>query len=120
MDGESKCNCQRCGNPIAFPLELNNTETECPHCGKATTLQVPRVRALPLETVPAISGSAPIPKEVSKDDFAALGFILAAIFPIGGIVVGLIQLTKGKSGLGAATIIASILCGIFWLAIFTD
>jgi hypothetical protein len=38
MNGKSKCNCQRCGNPIEFPNDLNNLDIECPHCHKQTTL----------------------------------------------------------------------------------
>lgn len=115
MEGEAKCNCQRCGQPIAFPVEYQNTEATCPHCGKETTLAVPRIRALATE--PAPSGRA---DKSTSNDFMAIGFILAGIFPIGGVVIGIIQLTRGRGPLGAGTIIASIVSGFIWLAIFSS
>lgn len=44
MSNEAKCNCQRCGESIAFPVEMAGQDTACPHCGRETTLLVPQVR----------------------------------------------------------------------------
>lgn len=41
MTGEPQCACQRCGKRIVFPIDLQNTEIECPHCHKLTTLLLP-------------------------------------------------------------------------------
>jgi len=38
---DAKCNCQTCGQPIAFPPELHNTPIECPHCTAETLLLIP-------------------------------------------------------------------------------
>ena len=115
MEGESKCNCQRCGQPIGFPLDLHNTEITCPHCGRATTGALPRVRALPPEPAhypPAIAAPAPAG---NANNFMALGFILALIFPLGGLAIGISQLARGFVGLGLATILASFLLAFMWV-----
>lgn len=44
MSNEAKCNCQRCGEHIAFPIEITGQEIICPHCGRETTLLLPEVR----------------------------------------------------------------------------
>lgn len=41
---EVKCDCQRCGQHIAFPLEMAGQDVTCPHCGRETTLLLPQVR----------------------------------------------------------------------------
>lgn len=50
MNGEAKCNCQRCGGHIAFSPETDGQDVTCPHCGKETTLRTSapesRIRAV--------------------------------------------------------------------------
>jgi hypothetical protein len=104
----SKCDCQRCGNPIEFPTELHNTETSCPHCGKATTLNA--VRAVP---------PAPTAGPAPKRNYTALGVvgILTAIFlPIIGFFIGIYLLAKGQSARGCICLGLSILAGLGWFA----
>ena len=43
MSEEAKCDCQRCGQPIAFPQEMARQDVSCPHCGRETTLFLPQV-----------------------------------------------------------------------------
>jgi DNA-directed RNA polymerase subunit RPC12/RpoP len=93
MDGESKCNCQRCGQPIAFPIDLNNTETTCPHCGKATTLIVPRVRAVTPDLAPsnyAASGTANNSAYGELGGLVLAGYLTAIFMPLIGFIIGII------------------------------
>ncbi|HTB84963.1 MAG TPA: hypothetical protein VK742_15010 [Candidatus Sulfotelmatobacter sp.] len=41
MSEESKCNCQHCGEYIAFPSEAAGQTVECPHCKNETSLSLP-------------------------------------------------------------------------------
>ena len=41
MSEESKCNCQHCGEHIAFPNEAAGQTIECPHCKNETLLSLP-------------------------------------------------------------------------------
>jgi len=36
--GFVKCDCNHCGTHLEFPLELDQTAIECPHCGEQTIL----------------------------------------------------------------------------------
>ena len=116
MEGEVKCNCQRCGKPIAFPLDLNNTEATCPHCGKATTLLLPRAE----QRIRAVSSPA---KESAYGDLGGLvlaGYLTAIFLPLIGFIIGIILLTKNRPGSGIGCIIVSVICGIIALAIFSS
>ena len=42
--GYTTCSCKSCGNRIEFPSHGVGEEIDCPHCGKKTTLFVPRKR----------------------------------------------------------------------------
>lgn len=87
MNNEAKCDCQRCGNPIAFPVDLLNTEVECPHCHKATTLIVPppesRIRAIQSPSVSSMHGQRIEPAlrqpALVKPKSALAGVVLAIL-----------------------------------------
>jgi len=114
MEGEAKCNCQRCGQPIAFPLDLHNTEAECPHCGKATTLQAPVIRALPrAPAAMALPPTAP----ADAGSLIVAGYVTAIFLPIVGFIIGIILLGKNQVGSGIACIIVSFICGFIWAAV---
>jgi predicted RNA-binding Zn-ribbon protein involved in translation (DUF1610 family) len=113
MEGETKCNCQRCGQPIAFPLDLNNTEAPCPLCGMETTLQAPRIRAL--------ARNNPQPTEIENyTTLVVVGFVGTLIIPLIGFIAGIYLIVKGKAGVGAVMLVLSILLSIIWLAAFSD
>ena len=44
MSEEAKCDCQHCGEHIAFPGEAAGQNVTCPHCGYETALFLPQVR----------------------------------------------------------------------------
>ena len=44
MSVEAKCDCQHCGEHIAFPGEAAGQNVTCPHCGYETALFLPQVR----------------------------------------------------------------------------
>jgi DNA-directed RNA polymerase subunit RPC12/RpoP len=51
MSAEDKCECQHCGEHIAFSSEAAGQTVECPHCGKETQLFVsPQAKPVPKET----------------------------------------------------------------------
>jgi hypothetical protein len=119
MDGEAKCNCQRCGQPIAFPLNLHNTEADCPHCGKTTTLVVPQIRALPRQeysAAPSVQTSA----NSENNGLVVAGYVAAILMPLVGFIIGIILLAKNKVGSGIGCIIVSVICGIIWLALLNS
>jgi hypothetical protein len=41
MSNEAKCDCQQCGEHIAFPREADGQTIECPHCKRETLLSMP-------------------------------------------------------------------------------
>jgi len=43
MSEYAKCNCQRCGQGIEFPVAGDGQDVTCPHCGRETTLIVPQL-----------------------------------------------------------------------------
>jgi DNA-directed RNA polymerase subunit RPC12/RpoP len=123
MDGEAKCNCQRCGQPIAFPLDLHNTEAACPHCGKTTTLIVPRVRAAAPDSAPVVIAAPASAKNSPYGDLGGLvlvGYLTAIFMPLIGFIIGIILLTKNRPGSGIGCIIVSVICGFIALAIFSS
>jgi 4-hydroxy-3-methylbut-2-en-1-yl diphosphate synthase IspG/GcpE len=78
---DAKCDCQRCGNPIAFPVEMDGNEVECPHCNRTTTLNI---------SVPKSSNK----KETSEEN--KLAFILLPIFIIGCVIFFIIKAQQQK------------------------
>ncbi len=121
MSDEAKSDCQRCGQPIAFPIDLHNTEVECPHCHKATTLLVPspesRIRAIPAPAISTPQG------QTSSRDLDALiisGYLTAILLPLIGFIIGIILLGKNRPGSGIACIVISIACGLIWLAVISN
>jgi predicted RNA-binding Zn-ribbon protein involved in translation (DUF1610 family) len=123
MDSEAKCNCQRCGQPIAFPIDLHNTETTCPHCGKATTLIVPRVRAVTSDPAPAnytVSGSTNNSTYGDLGGLVLAGYLTAIFMPLIGFIIGIILLAKNRPGSGICCILVSAICGFIWMAIISS
>lgn len=45
--GFVKCACTHCKGRIEFPVEMNGTTVECPHCNEKTTLGLPAPPAAP-------------------------------------------------------------------------
>ena len=41
MSAEAKCECEHCGEHIAFPSEAAGKTVECPHCKNVTLLFLP-------------------------------------------------------------------------------
>jgi hypothetical protein len=132
MNNESKCNCQRCGQPIAFPADMINQEIECPHCQKATTLIAQnRVRALPAEQ-PYQSVSAPWERPglpplasanvaaKSNEGLILAGYLCGFLLPIVGFIIGIILLARNSVGSGIGCIIVSAICGFIWIAILSS
>jgi hypothetical protein len=122
MTEEAKCDCQRCGQPIAFPIDLHNTEVECPHCHKATTLLIPspesRIRAIPAPAAPAPQGQTSAYGELGG--LVLAGYLTAIFMPLIGFIIGIILLGKNCPGSGISCIIVSLVCGSIWLAIISN
>src|SRR5262245_36496024 len=75
---EAKCSCQRCGNHIAFPIDLTDSTVACPHCGQQTPLTLD----LPAPSSPHPSAAelvnafgAPVPR-TKVGLFYQLGLVL--------------------------------------------
>jgi DNA-directed RNA polymerase subunit RPC12/RpoP len=113
LPGESKCDCQRCGQPIAFPVDLHNTEVECPHCHRATTLLIPSPSARVRKADSLPPGTEPLPDPT-------LAYVLAIILPLIGFFFGVWLMGKKQSGHGAAVMALSIFAALFWLLIFSQ
>jgi DNA-directed RNA polymerase subunit RPC12/RpoP len=113
MSEESKCNCQRCFQSIAFPSEMAGQDVTCPHCGRETTLSKPTVRkaetAIAQPAEPAIAESTIV-----------CCYVLSILLPIVGFFCGLWLMTKKQSGHGAACMAISIFCFLIALAIFSQ
>ena len=121
MSEEAKCDCQRCGQPIAFPIDLHNTEVECPHCHKATTLLIPspesRIRAIPAPAVAAPQGQTSAYGEL--EGLVLAGYLTAIFLPLIGFIIGIILLGKNRPGSGIGCIVVSLVCGSIWLAVIS-
>jgi hypothetical protein len=121
MSEEAKCDCQRCGQVIAFPIVLHNTEVEYPHCHKATTLLIPspesRIRAIPAPAVSAPQGQTSAYDELGGRVLAR--YLTAIFMPLIGFIIGIILLGKNRPGSGICCIIVIVVCGIIWLALIS-
>ena len=121
MSEEAKCDCQRCGQPIAFPVDLHNTEVECPHFHKATTLLIPsletRTRAIPVPAAPPPPGQKPAD---DLDTLIIIGYLTSCLLPLIGFIIGIILLEKNRPGSGLGCVIVSLICGAIWLALISD
>lgn len=126
MIEDSKCDCQRCGNPIAFPIDMHNEEVECPHCHKATTLIVSRpeqrIRAInsPLDKSADPKNTTNKSEQGDLEGLIMAGYVTALLLPIVGFIIGVILLSKNRTGSGLGCIIMSIACGFIALAIFSN
>jgi len=50
----NKCSCHECGKHLKYPVEYEGTEIACPHCGEATLLLQPQIKATqPIPSTPA-------------------------------------------------------------------
>jgi predicted RNA-binding Zn-ribbon protein involved in translation (DUF1610 family) len=100
MDDEANCNCQRCGQSIAFPINMHGQDVPCPHCGRETTLTLPMVR----KAAPA--ALTPSEKPMNKNGERQLATkILMVIITIAAIAIAILiynwrvnSLTNAMSG----------------------
>jgi len=81
MSDESKCDCQHCGEHIAFPSEAAGQDVTCPHCGGETTLVLPKDRRDNPDSNPLV------PRDESKSEMpdaqkALIGIIGIAVITI--------------------------------------
>lgn len=61
----------------------------------------------------AATQSAPKPRD--KDgDLAVLGYVLAVLFPVGGLVVGIALLGKSRIGPGLAVLLTTVVSVAVW------
>jgi hypothetical protein len=125
MTGESRCNCQRCGKPIVFPIDLHNTDVECPHCRKSTTLRVPE---------PSLHGSSPSSRvrkgetppvitSTPKTDYSivgAVGLACSILIPFVGFFIGIYLLAKRQPARGCVCMAISIIAGLGWLILINS
>lgn len=68
MDGESRCSCGNCGQPIAFPPESNNTWATCPTCSATTLLLAPEPESGETARATTEPKPPPVPKPTSKEE----------------------------------------------------
>jgi hypothetical protein len=83
------------GQPIAFPIDLNNAETICPHCGKATTLIVPRMRAVTPDPASSNYAASGATNNSAYGELGA-GYLTAIFMPLIGFIIGIILLAKNR------------------------
>lgn len=84
MSIEAKCDCQRCGDHIAFPPEMDGQDITCPHCGRETTLCLPKTD----KTNP--DSNAPMPQGEQKPEMSGERMLLFGILGIVAVAVPLI------------------------------
>jgi DNA-directed RNA polymerase subunit RPC12/RpoP len=116
MSEESKCNCQRCGQSIAFPSEMAGQDVTCPHCGRESTLLFPQVRKADPDPV------SPIPIEtvaIAESTLIAC-YVLSVLLPLVGFFCGVYLITKKAGGHGAACMAVSIFSVLVWAAILSS
>jgi hypothetical protein len=118
MTEEAKCDCQRCGNPIAFPLDLHNSEVQCPHCHKATTLSVPSASAR------VHKATAPVFDErrqgLIRQSTMISSYALAFLIPIAGFFAGIYLMAKKETGHGVAVMAISVIWAVVLTAIIVS
>jgi DNA-directed RNA polymerase subunit RPC12/RpoP len=83
MNSEVRCNCQRCGEKIAFSSEMAGQDVTCPHCGRETTLLLPQVR----KTDP--DSNAPASYDEQKSEMPDVTKVLFGIIGIAVVVISL-------------------------------
>lgn len=83
MSDEAKCNCQQCGERIAFPPEMAGKDVTCPHCGRETTLILPQVKKADSDP------NALVPRDESKSETSDATKILFGIIGIAVIAIPL-------------------------------
>ncbi len=91
MSAEAKCNCQRCGEHIAFPVEMTGQEITCPHCGRETTLLSPQVRKANPDS------NASVPRDESKSETPDATKVLFGIIGLVVIVIPLVLIAHQQS-----------------------
>ena len=98
MSDEAKCNCQRCGEHIEFPMVMAGQNVACPHCGRETTLTIPAVRKATL--LPQTEK----PKD-KKDEQQQVTKIMMIVIAIAAIIIAILiynwrvnSLTRALSG----------------------
>ena len=118
MIGELKGDCQRCGEPITFPIDLNNTESDCPHCHKVTTLLAkrPESKVRKAEPPPAMPGSA----RANYSGLGAIGIACSILLPIIGFFIGIYLLTKGQNARGCVCMALSVVSGLGWFVLMNS
>lgn len=119
MSDEAKCSCQRCGEYIEFPLAMAGQDAACPHCGRETTLIVPKsgVRKATPSYTPPLPPSAERPLESST---IVCSYVLCFLIPIVGFFCGIYLMTKKQSGHGVVCMAISIVFGLVWLALISE
>ncbi len=110
---ESKGTCQRCGEHIVFPAEMQNQNADCPHCGLETTLIPLRVRKA--DPQPAAPMETPM-----SDGMVVFAILMAIVAPIIGLLLGVWMLAKKRDGWGTVCIVVSLIFGVIEWALFTQ
>lgn len=114
VNDEARCNCQRCGKSLAFPPHLVGQDVTCPHCGRETTLLLPRAEP----RVATVSVQAKDSAHGDVGGLVAAGVLTAIFLPLVGFIIGIILLAKNQIGSGITCIVVSIVCFGIALAIF--
>lgn len=114
LNDEARCNCQRCGKSLAFPPHMVGQDVTCPHCGRETTLLLPRIEP----SSAAVSVPAKDSAHGDVGGLVAAGVLTAICLPLVGFIIGIILLAKNQIGSGITCIIVSIVCFGIALAIF--
>jgi predicted RNA-binding Zn-ribbon protein involved in translation (DUF1610 family) len=119
MADEAKCNCQRCGQGIEFPIVMAGQDATCPHCGRETTLTIPTVRkATPSYSPPSSSTALTEQKSIAGGTIGC-SYVLSFLIPVAGFFAGIYLMTKKESGHGAACMAISIVFGLIWIVMFS-
>jgi hypothetical protein len=120
---EIKCQCQKCGERIAFDGEHSGRLADCPHCGRETTLYIPAPTKAPVRAVGAHYVTSPQSQAAAGDDLENLivaGYVTALFLPLIGFIIGIILLAKNRTGSGIKCAIISVVAAGFWFAAFTS
>lgn len=90
--------CRGCGK------EIHDSATTCPHCGA--------VQRVPAAADAPTSGTG----TGMSTGLLVAGYICALLLPVGGVVIGIIALTKKAVGHGIAMLGISLLMIIIYIA----
>lgn len=117
MSEEAKCSCQRCGQNIEFPVVMSGQDATCPHCGRETTLTVPK---------PSVRKAAPdyppvVPTTEKPVELSTIfcSYVLCFLIPIAGLGAGIYLLMKKQEKHGYICVAISILWMMFLFAAIT-